>query len=238
MKGCVKKSYEEIKSTEIYRWHFIITITGLIPPFFPILTIILIQLILCLTKPKSELPYLPSRRNSWEHRPTELNSVFKAPVAVRSSSVATQVDVGASLTEQPSSASMNVVVTSNRQSQFKNHNYYWQSKKAGLTSTDISEVVLVGGSSRIPRIQEVLVSKFASSSIAKDINADEAVARGASILASFVENPELPNVSIQECDHDLNFTIADLVYGWYLFDMPLLLSIHQQYQTVMHNLQA
>lgn len=53
-------------------------------------------------------------------------------------------------------------------------------KDAGLTASDIDEVILVGGSTRIPSIQEV-VKKFFGKEPSKGVNPDEVVAIGASI---------------------------------------------------------
>ena len=51
---------------------------------------------------------------------------------------------------------------------------------AGLSTSDIDEVILVGGSTRIPRIQEE-VEKFFGKKPSKGVNPDEVVALGASI---------------------------------------------------------
>jgi molecular chaperone DnaK len=53
-------------------------------------------------------------------------------------------------------------------------------KDASLTAADISEVILVGGSTRIPRIQEE-VEKFFGKKPSKGVNPDEVVAIGAAI---------------------------------------------------------
>ncbi len=53
-------------------------------------------------------------------------------------------------------------------------------KDAGLTAADINEVILVGGSTRIPAIQEV-VKKFFGREPSKGVNPDEVVAIGAAI---------------------------------------------------------
>ncbi len=53
-------------------------------------------------------------------------------------------------------------------------------KDAGLTAKDIDEVILVGGSTRIPAIQEI-VSKFFGKAPSKGVNPDEVVAVGAAI---------------------------------------------------------
>ncbi|RWX01487.1 molecular chaperone DnaK [Flavobacterium cerinum] len=53
-------------------------------------------------------------------------------------------------------------------------------KDAGLSTSDIDEVILVGGSTRIPRIQEE-VEKFFGKKPSKGVNPDEVVAIGAAI---------------------------------------------------------
>ena len=53
-------------------------------------------------------------------------------------------------------------------------------KNAGLKTSDIDEVILVGGSTRIPAIQEA-VKKFFGKEPSKGVNPDEVVAIGASI---------------------------------------------------------
>ncbi len=53
-------------------------------------------------------------------------------------------------------------------------------KNAGLTVNDINEVILVGGSTRIPAVQEA-VEKFFGKSPSKGVNPDEVVAVGAAI---------------------------------------------------------
>jgi molecular chaperone DnaK len=53
-------------------------------------------------------------------------------------------------------------------------------KDAGLSSSQIDEVILVGGSTRIPKVQD-LVEKFFGKKPNKSVNPDEAVADGAAI---------------------------------------------------------
>lgn len=57
-------------------------------------------------------------------------------------------------------------------------------ESAGLTKQDIDEIVLVGGTSRIPRVQTVLTDYFDGKSLNKSLNMDEAIAYGATIKAS------------------------------------------------------
>ena len=53
-------------------------------------------------------------------------------------------------------------------------------KDAGMTAADINEVILVGGSTRIPAVQQV-VEKFFGKAPSKGVNPDEVVAVGAAI---------------------------------------------------------
>ncbi|KAJ0184241.1 hypothetical protein K1T71_000664 [Dendrolimus kikuchii] len=55
---------------------------------------------------------------------------------------------------------------------------------AGLSKNDIDDVILVGGSTRIPKIQSLLKGKFKK--ITTSINPDEAVACGAAIQAAIL----------------------------------------------------
>ena len=52
-----------------------------------------------------------------------------------------------------------------------------------LNNTDIDEIVLVGGSSKIPRVKEIIQAKFPNIPINDQISPDEAVAYGACIYA-------------------------------------------------------
>lgn len=55
-------------------------------------------------------------------------------------------------------------------------------KDSELSKSDISEIILVGGQTRMPKVQE-MVEKFFGKAPRKDVNPDEAVALGASIQA-------------------------------------------------------
>ena len=63
---------------------------------------------------------------------------------------------------------------------------------AGISVSDIDEVILVGGSTRIPKIQEE-VEKFFGRKPSKNVNPDEAVAIGAAIQGA-VLNKEITDV--------------------------------------------
>jgi len=57
-------------------------------------------------------------------------------------------------------------------------------KDAGLQKTDVDEVVLVGGSTRIPKVQELLSQYFNGKKLNKEVNPDEAVGVGAAVQAA------------------------------------------------------
>ncbi len=56
-------------------------------------------------------------------------------------------------------------------------------KDAGVSASDIDEVILVGGQTRMPKVQEA-VKDFFGKEPRKDVNPDEAVAAGAAIQAA------------------------------------------------------
>ena len=57
---------------------------------------------------------------------------------------------------------------------------------AKLTKSEIDEIVLVGGSTRIPYLQKLLSGYFSGKELNKSVNPDEAVAFGAAIQASIL----------------------------------------------------
>ncbi|XP_042983408.1 luminal-binding protein 5-like [Carya illinoinensis] len=57
---------------------------------------------------------------------------------------------------------------------------------AGLENNQIDEIVLVGGSTRIPKVQQLLKDYFDGKEPNKAVNPDEAVAYGASVQGSIL----------------------------------------------------
>jgi len=57
-----------------------------------------------------------------------------------------------------------------------------------MNKSDIDEIVLVGGSSRIPKVQQLLQDYFKGKDLCKRINPDEAVAHGAAVLAALLSD--------------------------------------------------
>lgn len=62
--------------------------------------------------------------------------------------------------------------------------------EADMVPTDIDDVVLVGGSSRVKSIQDMIGDYFPSERIRKTVNPDEVVASGAALLADQLANPK------------------------------------------------
>ncbi|KAD7477534.1 hypothetical protein E3N88_00670 [Mikania micrantha] len=57
-------------------------------------------------------------------------------------------------------------------------------RDGNMNKKDVDEVVLVGGSTRIPKVQKMLTDFFVEKPLCKSIHADEAVAYGAAVLAA------------------------------------------------------
>jgi L1 cell adhesion molecule like protein len=59
-------------------------------------------------------------------------------------------------------------------------------KDSGLSKNQIDEIVLVGGSTRIPKIQQLLSEYFDGKELNKSVNPDECVAYGAAVQAAIL----------------------------------------------------
>ncbi|OQR88359.1 heat shock 70 kDa protein, partial [Thraustotheca clavata] len=59
-------------------------------------------------------------------------------------------------------------------------------RDAKLSKSDVDEIVLVGGSTRIPKVQQLLSDYFSGKELCKSINPDEAVAFGATVQAAIL----------------------------------------------------
>ena len=63
-------------------------------------------------------------------------------------------------------------------------------KDANLSKSQVDDVVLVGGSTRIPKVQQLLSQFFNGKELCKSINPDEAVAYGAAVQAAILSGHE------------------------------------------------
>ena len=61
-------------------------------------------------------------------------------------------------------------------------------KDAKISKSQINEIILLGGSSRIPKIQEMIKEFFNGKELNKSLNPDEAKVCGASIGAAIMTN--------------------------------------------------
>jgi len=66
-------------------------------------------------------------------------------------------------------------------------------KDAKLQAPDIDDIVLVGGSTRVPCIQKMLMEFFDGKPLCKSINPDEAVAYGAAVQGAILSGVRLSN---------------------------------------------
>merc|ERR1712059_224716 len=68
-------------------------------------------------------------------------------------------------------------------------------RDAKMDKSDIHEIVLVGGSTRIPKVQKLLQDFFSGKELNKSINPDEAVAYGAAVQAAILSGDKHEAVS-------------------------------------------
>jgi len=76
-------------------------------------------------------------------------------------------------------------------------------KSANITKDDIDEVILIGGSTRIPKVQELLQEEFGGKKLNTEVNPDEAVAIGAAIQGAILA----PFQKDRILDDDINHVI-------------------------------
>eukprot|EP00050_Salpingoeca_kvevrii_P004700 m.257267 g.257267 ORF g.257267 m.257267 type:complete len:657 (+) comp11028_c1_seq17:137-2107(+) len=76
-------------------------------------------------------------------------------------------------------------------------------KDSKMNKADVDDIVLVGGSTRVPKIQSLLESFFDGKSLNKSINPDEAVAYGAAVQASILSG--------QKSKHTADMLLLDVV---------------------------
>merc|ERR1711959_125251 len=79
---------------------------------------------------------------------------------------------------------------------------------AKMSKGEVDEIVLVGGSTRIPKIQQMLSDFFGGKKVSRSINPDEAVAHGAAVQAAI-----LTGVRDSTLDNVLLVDVAPLSLG-------------------------
>jgi molecular chaperone DnaK (HSP70) len=82
---------------------------------------------------------------------------------------------------------------------------------ANLKKEDINEIILAGGSSRIPKIQEMLSEFFNNKKLNKTVNPDEIVAEGAAIQASILkEKGDLKIININPISFSIDTHLNEI----------------------------
>jgi heat shock 70kDa protein 1/2/6/8 len=79
-------------------------------------------------------------------------------------------------------------------------------KDAAMTTKDIHEIVMVGGSSRIPKVRELVSQHFQNRQLCTGVNPDEAIAVGAAIQASILSTD-----AAQQSDRTAGVVLMDVV---------------------------
>ena len=82
-------------------------------------------------------------------------------------------------------------------------------KESGIDKSQIDEVILCGGSSKIPRIRKIITDFFNGKILNTSINPDEAVAEGATLMAAQMQM----KVSGQSTDMVLVTEVNPLSFG-------------------------
>ena len=62
-------------------------------------------------------------------------------------------------------------------------------RDASLDKNQVHEVILVGGSTRIPKVQQLVTDFFNGKELCRSINPDEAVAYGAAVQGAILSGP-------------------------------------------------
>ncbi|TKY64851.1 Mediator of RNA polymerase II transcription subunit 37c [Spatholobus suberectus] len=81
---------------------------------------------------------------------------------------------------------------------------------AHMDKSSVHDIVLVGGSSRIPKVQELLQDCFEGKKLCKSINPDEAVAYGAAVQAALLSE------GIKNVPDLVLLDVTPLTLGWQL----------------------
>eukprot|EP00759_Apiculatamorpha_spiralis_P027066 PhF_6_TR30106/c0_g1_i2/m.43932/K03283/HSPA1s; heat shock 70kDa protein 1/2/6/8 len=116
-------------------------------------------------------------------------------------------------------------------------------KAAKLNKKDIDDVVMVGGSTRIPKIQQIVSEYFGNKKLSFQVNPDEAIALGAAIQASILS--DAPEQKHDTTNNILLIDVASLSIGVNVdrgrFDVliprnsPIPCSVTKTYSTIEDN---
>jgi len=76
---------------------------------------------------------------------------------------------------------------------------------SGMSKSEVDEVVLVGGSTRIPKIQQLIKEFFHGKEPCKSINPHEAVVYGAAVQATILDNQDMCAGASAGCNPTLSW---------------------------------
>ena len=84
--------------------------------------------------------------------------------------------------------------------------------RAGLTPEDVDSVVMVGGSTKVVKLQNALANAFPDAEVLTSIPGDEVLAYGAAVHASLLtkEGTTEPNVSMMSISKDISVRVVGL----------------------------
>ena len=80
---------------------------------------------------------------------------------------------------------------------------------SGVSKSNVDDIVMVGGSTRIPKVQELVSEFFGGKELCKGINPDEAVAHGAAVQAAMLSGDHKG----EKCNDILLLDVAPLSLG-------------------------
>ena len=111
---------------------------------------------------------------------------------------------------------------------------------SGLDKSSIHDVVLVGGSTRIVKVQQLLCDFFEGKELCKSINADEAIACGAAVHASILNGDCSEKVSILRSREVIPLSLGLEKHGGIMSTMIprntlIPTSMEQVFTTHLHN---
>jgi molecular chaperone DnaK len=91
-------------------------------------------------------------------------------------------------------------------------------KDSGLTAADVHHVILVGGSTRIPAVWELVANRLGIEP-QMSVNPDEAVALGAAVQGAIIAGEPIDAILVDVTPHSLGIAIAEHRFGSILTDI-------------------